>query len=185
MNIQNLIIYDSKVLFDILIEIKEKLNCNLIYKSKEDFLKINNLKDYLILSNHDINNFDNLIVINNFPIKINELIEIIHINFLKRNFNIQSEILIGNYTINLNSRSMFNKNQSLDLTEKETTLILYLKNKNKPCDVNELQKAVWNQSNELETHTVETHVYRLRKKIKDKFFDDNFIQSSKDGYRII
>ena len=36
----------------------------------------------------------------------------------------------------------------------------------------------------LDTHTVETHIYRLRKKIKDTFNDDNFIISKKDGYII-
>ena len=63
-------------------------------------------------------------------------------------------------------------------------MILYLNNKKKPCSVNELQESVWKQSTDLETHTVETHIYRLRKKIKNKFNDENFIISSKKGYEI-
>ena len=184
MNIQNLIIYDSKNIFNILNEIKEELHCNLLFKSKDDLLKTNNLENYLILSKERIQNLDNQIIIDNFPIKINDLIEKINISFLKKNFNIQSEILIGNYKINLNSRIMYKQNKSINLTEKETLAILYLKNKNEPCNINELQTLVWKQSTDLETHTVETHIYRLRKKIKKTFDDENFIISLKDGYKI-
>ena len=90
MNIQNLIIYDSKNIFNILNEIKEELHCNLLFKSKDDLLKTNNLENYLILSKQRIQNLDNQIIIENFPIKINDLIEKINISFLKKNFNIQS-----------------------------------------------------------------------------------------------
>ena len=183
MNFQNLIICDSKVIFDILNEIKEELNCNLLFKTKKEVLKISNLENYLILTVQKIDSLENQILIDNFPIQINKLLEIININLLKKNFNFQSEIIIGNYKMNLNSRTIYNKNIKLNLTEKETLLILHLKKK-KPSNVNELQRLVWNQSVELETHTVETHIYRLRKKIKDQFQDDNFIISSKEGYKI-
>ena len=86
--------------------------------------------------------------------------------------------------MNLNSRALYFQGLKLNLTEKETLVILHLKKKIKPCSVNELQKLVWKQSTNLETHTVETHIYRLRKKIKDKFNDDNFIMSLKEGYKI-
>ena len=86
--------------------------------------------------------------------------------------------------MNLNSRVLSKKNLKLSLTEKETLVILHLKNSDKECSVNELQELVWKQSTSLETHTVETHIYRLRKKIKDKFHDDNFIISLKNGYKI-
>tara|TARA_Y100000389_G_scaffold176192_1_gene187531 strand:- start:2378 stop:2935 length:558 start_codon:yes stop_codon:yes gene_type:complete len=184
MNIQNLIICDAKNIFNILIEIKEELNCKLIYKSKQDLLRLENLGDYLILSDYKIKEINNQITITNFPIKINNLIETININFLKKNFNFQSEITIGNYKINLNSRLLIKKNKTLKLTEKETLVISFLKNKIKPSSVLELQKLVWKQSNDLETHTVETHIYRLRKKIKDHFNDDNFIVSLKNGYKV-
>lgn len=184
MNVQNLIICDSKVIFDILIEIKEKLNCNLLFKTKQELSKIDNLENYLVLSETKIDFIDSQILIENFPIKIEKLFEIINISFLKKNFDFKSEINLGKYKINLNSRTLYDQNIKINLTEKETLVILYLKNKNKPCSVNELQELVWNQSTNLETHTVETHIYRLRKKIKDQFQDDNFIISLKEGYKI-
>ncbi len=184
MNVQNLIICDSKVIYYILIEIKENLNCNLLFKTKNEISKIDNLDNYLILSEKKVKNLDNQILIDHFPIKIKNLLEIINISFLKKNFNLQSEINLGNYKINLNSRILYCQDLKLNLTEKETLVILYLKNKKTPCSVKELQEFVWKQSTNLETHTVETHIYRLRKKIKDKFQDDNFIMSLKDGYKI-
>ena len=184
MNIQNLIICDSKIIFDILIEIKEELNCNLLFKSKQDLLNTKNLENYLILADHYIKDIDNQIIANNLPVRIYDLIEKINISFLKKTFNFQSEIIIGNYKINLNSRMISLENKSVHLTEKETLIILYLNSKNKPCSINELQKIVWKQSTDLETHTVETHIYRLRKKIKDQFLDENFILSYKNGYKI-
>ena len=63
-------------------------------------------------------------------------------------------------------------------------IILFIKKSNKPIKIKDLQKNVWHQVAELETHTVETHIYRLRKKIKEKFQDDNFIKSTKNGYEI-
>ena len=184
MKVQNLIIYESKVIFDILNEIKEELNCNLLFKTKQELLKIDNLENNLILTENPIGNLENQILISNFPIKLKKLIEQINISFLKKNFNLQSEVKIGPYKINLNSRVLSFQNKNLDLTEKETLMIIYLNNKDNPCSVHELQEAVWKQSTDLETHTVETHIYRLRKKIKDKFQDDKFILSSKKGYEI-
>ncbi len=184
MNIQNLIVCDSKNIFDILFEIKEELNCNLIFKTKKDLLNTKNLQNYVILSESIIENLDNQILVNNLPMKINTLIEKINMSFLKKNYNTQSEILIKNYKIDLNSRIMWKEDKSVNLTEKETLAILYLNKKDKPCSIDELQKVVWKQSTDLETHTVETHIYRLRKKIKDRFKDMNFIESHKDGYKI-
>ena len=108
----------------------------------------------------------------------------ININFLKIQFNFQSEISIGDYKLDLNSREIGKNKSTLDLTERETNLIMFLKNSSKPVKINELQKEVWGYGSELETHTVETHIYRLRKKIKDKFDDNNFIISLQDGYKI-
>ena len=184
MKVQNLIIYESKVLFDILNEIKEELNCNLLFKTKQELLKVDDLENNLILSENLINDLDNQIFISEFPIRIKKLVENINISFLKKNFNLQSKIDIGRYKINLNSRILSYQNKNLDLTEKETLMILYLNNNKKPCSVHELQEFVWKQSTDLETHTVETHIYRLRKNIKNKFQDDNFIISSKKGYEL-
>ena len=92
---------------------------------------------------------------------------------------------IGNYKINLNSREMSFKDLTLKLTEKESKVILFLSKSNKPVNVDQLQSKVWGFNSKLETHTVETHIYRLIKKINDKFNDENFIISKKDGYEIV
>ena len=97
---------------------------------------------------------------------------------------IQSSINVGQYKLDLNSRSLSISKIFLNLTEMEAKLIIYLKNSNQATDIKELQKNVWGQTADLETHTVETHIYRLRKKIKNQFNDDNFIMSTKNGYKI-
>ena len=86
--------------------------------------------------------------------------------------------------MNLNSRKIIRDDINLDLTERETNLIVYLNKSKLPVKIDELQKEVWEYSSELETHTVETHIYRLRKKMKEKFGDKNFISSLKNGYKI-
>ena len=84
----------------------------------------------------------------------------------------------------MNSRVISYEKKSLKLTEKEVEIILFLHSKNNPQKIDILQKEVWGYSENLETHTVETHVYRLRKKINEVFNDENFLISTKDGYNI-
>ena len=103
---------------------------------------------------------------------------------LKQRFSFQSNINIKNYTLNLNSRVISKNENELKLTEREIEIILFLNDKKKPQNINILQKEVWSYVRDLETHTVETHIYRLRKKISDKFNDNNFIVSLKEGYSI-
>ena len=186
MNKQNLIIYDFNELFSILNEINKDLSFNLINVSKREFpdLNLNELNSYLIITKKEISKLQNQIVLRNFPLKMNKIIEAININFLKIKFNQQSHINIGNYKLNLNSRKMFDSKKDLDLTEKEADIIIFLKNSKKPVSIDELQTHVWGHSSKLETHTVETHIYRLRKKIKNNFDDQNFIKSDKKGYFI-
>ena len=186
MNKQNLIIYDFNELFSILNEINKDLSFNLINVSKREFpdLNLNELNSYLIITKKEISKLQNQIVLRNFPLKMNKIIEAININFLKIKFNQQSHINIGNYKLNLNSRKMFDSEKDLDLTEKEADIIIFLKNSKKSVSIDELQTHVWGHSSKLETHTVETHIYRLRKKISNKFNNDNFIKSKKSGYTI-
>ena len=186
MILKKLIIYEFDTLFSILNEINENLNFELIKSDKKNFqsLKKDLTTDYLILSKYDKTSFVNQLVLPNLPIKINKLIELINIEFLKNHFNIQSNINVGGYILNLNSREITKNNKKLDLTERETNLIIYLNKSQIPISIGKLQKEVWEYGNELETHTVETHIYRLRKKIKDKFDDDKFIVSLKNGYKI-
>ena len=84
----------------------------------------------------------------------------------------------------MNSRILSNQNKELSLTEKEAEIILFLKNSKVPVNISKLQENVWGYKNKLETHTVETHIYRLRKKIKETFDNDSFITSVKSGYII-
>ena len=79
---------------------------------------------------------------------------------------------------------MIKDKKSIDLTEREINLIIFLKKISKPVKIDKIQKEVWEYGADLETHTVETHIYRLRKKIKEKFNDENFIVSSKKGYSL-
>ena len=103
---------------------------------------------------------------------------------MKKNFSDQSKVNINKYIIDLNSREMIYKNSKLKLTEKEVNTIIYLSKKNKPVNIEELEKNVWQYQSDVETHTVETHIYRLRKKIFQNFEDHNFIMSEKNGYQI-
>ena len=109
---------------------------------------------------------------------------ILNLFFLKNKFNEQSKIIIKNYLLDLNSREIKLGNKNLKLTEKEVQTILYLSKAKKPSNINELQSKVWGYHSKLETHTVETHIYRLRKKFLNTFNDQNFIMSYKHGYQI-
>ena len=186
MNNQNLLIYDLEILYEVLKELNDSLNFKIknIPKNQLKDVNFNNLSNYLILSKKKKNNLKNQIIFNNFPIKFSKLIERINIEFLKQKFNIQSNINIGLYKIDINARFMSFNNLMLKLTEKEINTLIYLLNKNVPTSIEELQKEVWGYNSELETHTVETHIHRLRKKIKKKFDEDNLIISSKNGYKI-
>ena len=183
---QNLLIYKFTELYQILDELSLDLNFNIIFVNNEDSLnkKIKELHSYLIISNKKYSHFNNQFVLDNIPINIFKLIEKINIEFLKIQFNIQSEVKVKNYTIDLNSREMIMNNKKLKLTEKEINTVTYLFNSNKPISINELEKKVWSYQSDIETHTVETHIYRLRKKILNTFNDNNFIVSEKNGYQI-
>lgn len=185
MNSKILIIYEYQILFEILNEIKESLNFQVIQSKQDDYnkLRLDPKINYLVISKNKSSNLSNNLFLENIPIKIEKLLEIININFLKNKFNNQSNIKIGKYNLDLNSRKITFKDKSLDLTERETSLIIFIKDKTN-VSVKELQKNVWEYSSSLETHTVETHIYRLRKKMKDIFGDDNFIINSRKGYSI-
>ena len=120
----------------------------------------------------------------NLPFKIIYLLEQINVKFIQQVYISQSDINVKNYALDLNARILKKNNQELKLTEREIEAIIFLQNKNEPVSVEKLQKEVWKYGEDLETHTVETHIYRLRKKIKDKFNDNNFILSEKKGYFI-
>ena len=186
MNNQNLIIYDLSFLYKILKELEYDLNLKIIEVSSKNSLnnEIKNLKSYLIITKVFLLNTDNQYIFDKSPIKISKLIEKFNIELLKQQFNDQSKININNYVINLNAREISLENTKLKLTEKEVNTILYLLKTKKPVSVDELQTNVWGYHSDIETHTVETHIYRLRKKFLNIFEDKNFIINKKNGYQI-
>ena len=133
---------------------------------------------------YKIKNKVNQLILDEFPFKIDEIIEKVNISLLKLKYNDQSKVLVGDYKIDINSREISYKDKKLKLTEREIDIILFLKNTQNPKSIENLQKEVWGHNSNLETHTVETHIYRLRKKIKDIFKNEKFIMSTKKGYII-
>ena len=186
MNNQNLIVYRFNLLYQILKELEEDIHFRIIEISDEKSLtnQIKNLNNYLIITKKQILKLNNQFILSQLPIKIFKMIEKLNIEFLKQQFVEQSQVIINDYTIDINAREMFSKNVKLKLTEKEINTIIYLSEANKPISIEELQTKVWDYRSDIETHTVETHIYRLRKKISKNFLDDNFIISRNNGYQI-
>mgnify|MGYP006076807843 FL=1 len=191
-----LCVTNSKILHEILYEIKKELNFDLIFYDdfvKEKIINIDkeNFKNviFLVINNFKINSKEQIessriLNLEKLPIKILKLIEKINIFFLRVNFKSQSNIFIKSYELNLNSRIISKNKKILKLTEKEILVILFLFNANNPKNINDLQKEVWKQKLTLETHTVETHIYRLRQKFLKVFNDKFFILSVSLGYSI-
>jgi len=171
-NIKNYDVYD-----DFIKEIKannpECLKSTIITNTK--------IKKLFLLSQIDKNT---ILTLDELPVKIEKLTDKINTQLIKQRYNFQSKINIKDYIINVNSRIITNKEKDLKLTEREIDIILFLNENKKPQSVHTLQEKVWGYSLIIETHTVETHVYRLRKKIKDKFNDGEFIISHNEGYLI-
>ena len=186
MNKKILIIYKFKYLYKILKELEEILNFKILESSEEKKLKDKSslYEDCLIITKKKIEKFNNQLILNNLPINISNLIEKLNIQFLKNQFNKKSELKIGKYTIDLNSRELKLKGIFTKLTEKEINTIVYLYKSTSSVSVRKLQLTVWGYNSNLETHTVETHIYRLRKKILKTFNDNDFLISKKDGYQI-
>tara|TARA_B110000971_G_scaffold177053_1_gene182682 strand:- start:113 stop:721 length:609 start_codon:yes stop_codon:yes gene_type:complete len=191
---QSVFIINFNSLYEILDEIKENLSFKIIkIDSENNLLKIPNIDkinsliilnpNQTSLANKDISK-KNLFNSNKFPLNLNKLLELINIRLIKLKFNQQSKINIKDYELNLNSKFLSKNDLSLKLTEKEIEIILYLNETKTKKDVSNLQKYIWDYSLDMETHTVETHIYRLRKKISNKFNDKSFILSDKKGYFI-
>ena len=197
MHSQKLHILNIPELDKIFIEIKDYFNYEVFhFNEKKDLIKkidedkkfmensiiLINKKDFSALkSNTDEKQ---IYCITRFPIKISNLIDQLNARLIQQNYSAQSNIIINKYILDINSRILRNSDNSIKLTEREIDTIVFLKNESKPVKVDVLQKKVWKYGEDLETHTVETHIYRLRKKIKDTFNDNSFIQSKKDGYII-
>ena len=195
---QSISIVKFSALYNILKEIEDLFKFKIYnYKTYDNFLDkvstnhslfsksiiVVNKKDDKLFFQNKVNN-NAILVFDKLPITIDKIIDTINIQLIKQKYNFQSKINIKNYVLNLNSRIISNKEIELKLTEREIDIILHLNENELPQSVDMLQKKVWGHLFNLETHTVETHIYRLRKKIKDKFNDSNFVISHNEGYLI-
>ena len=170
--------YNSKIL---LLEREFMTNNKINLSSFKDF-------DLPILLVSNLNNFDYKNIpyndLINLPLNIFDLKKKIIDLIAAYKFNINSSIKIKNYLIDKNSREMKNQMGLLNLTEKEINLLELLNQEKKPISKKIILNQIWKYSVDADTHTVETHIYRLRKKILDKFNDENFIKIVKGGYSL-
>ena len=154
---------------------------------------LNNKDDNKIISNSNSikicasikktfsNNFDSFLQL---PTSLREINSVVENVAAKKVFSKNSSINIKKYFLNKNEKKLSKNENEIILTEKEIQLLeLFLKDK-KPISKDKILSSVWNYSLDADTHTVETHIYRLRKKINDKFSDENFIVNNKDGYSL-
>ena len=164
-DIPNIILFHIDVLKDI--------------KTKEFIVNNNIIKICAGKKKDLIGDFDAILEL---PASLKEINAAVEKTIAKKKFNINSSIELKSYTLNKNEKKLSKMNEYIILTEKEVQLLELFLNNKKPISKDNILTAVWNYSSEADTHTVETHIYRLRKKIIDVFKDDNFILNNKDGY---
>jgi hypothetical protein len=116
------------------------------------------------------------------PTTLKEINAIVDKTVAKKKFNKNSSIEIKSYFLNKNEKKLSKLDNFIIVTEKEVQLLELFLNNKKPISKDNILSSVWNYSSDADTHTVETHIYRLRKKITDKFMDEKFILNNKDGY---
>ena len=166
---------------------KDKTNLDIVicHEEKEFDAKQDNLNNKSILkilaskNKYKASNYDGFL---NLPTSLNELNSIVEQTISKKIFSKNSSILIKDYLLNKNEKKLIKDKNFIILTEKEIQLLDLFLVQNKPISKNKILSLVWNYSSEADTHTVETHIYRLRKKINDKFSDLKFILNNKEGY---
>ena len=200
MSNQSVSLVEFPELYNILLEIKHIFSFKIHnFETKEIFLKEfdskkkDEFENSLIVLNPKINKIilnnqikdNSFLIIKNLPLSIEKLIFLLNTKLIAQRYKFQSALIVKGYSLNVNSRVIKNKSAHLKLTEKEINIILHLNGQTQPQSIQILQSKVWGYSfDNLETHTVETHIYRLRKKINDTFQDKNFIKSYDAGYRI-
>ena len=193
---QKLYIINLSNFYDIISELKEHIDYELLkFENKEIFFdkfktkSISIENSILVVPESEYNLFvkninEDQIIKYKPPINIFKFIENLNVKFIQKKYQDQSNINVKNFFLDINSRELKKDKIILKLTERETDMILFLNKSKKPVNVTTLEKEIWQHSSELETHTVETHIYRLRKKIKAEFGNDDLIKSNKDGYII-
>ena len=174
---QNNLLKNSLDDFDVIIYHHE-------YLEKKNKLKFSNdsncIKILFSPKNKNINSSLDAVI--ELPTTIKEINSMVENSVAKKKFNKNSSITIKNYLLDKNEKKLIKKNNFIILTEKEIQLLELFLNSNKPISKNKILSLVWHYSIDADTHTVETHIYRLRKKIIDKFSDEKFIFNNKEGY---
>ncbi len=193
---QKLYIINLSNFYDIISELKEHIGYEISkFDNKEIFFdkykneSVSSENSILVVHEKEYNFFvkninEDQIIKFKPPVNIFTFIENLNVRFIQRKYQDQSSIKVKDFFLDINSRELKKGKSSLKLTERETDMILFLNNSKKPANVEILEKEIWHHSSELETHTVETHIYRLRKKIKAEFGNDDLIKSNKNGYTI-
>ena len=193
---QSVSIIEFPELYNILYEVKHLFSFNIYnYSNFNDYLSkiesqnqnssivILKQKNHPIFQNNKIDK-STILILDKLPVKLEKLTDSINKNLIKKKYEFQSKLNINQYVLNLNSRIISDNINELKLTEKEIEIISFLNKEDKEQTISTLQKNVWGHSSVLDTHTVETHIYRLRKKINDCFNDENFIINFNNGYKI-
>tara|TARA_A100001011_G_scaffold380483_1_gene447871 strand:- start:448 stop:1077 length:630 start_codon:yes stop_codon:yes gene_type:complete len=166
--------------YDVILIHEDFINKNSFQKSF--LIKIKKIKILLSYSNLDLPDyFDTQL---SLPTNIKDLNEIVENSIAKKSFTKNSSIIIKGYNLDKNEKRLTKGNVSIFLTEKEIQLLELLNNNSIAIQKDKILKEVWKYADDVDTHTVETHIYRLRKKIKDQFSDNNFILNKKEGYLI-
>ena len=193
---QKLYIINLSNFYDIIKELKEHIDYELLkFDNKEIFFdkynseSISIKNSILVVHDKEYNFFvkninEDQIIKFKPPINIFKFIENLNVKFIQKRYQDQSNVNVKEFFLDINSRELKKGESILKLTERETDMILFLNNSKKPVNVETLEKEIWQYSSELETHTVETHIYRLRKKIKSEFGNNDLIKSNKNGYTI-
>ncbi len=162
--------------FDIILFHKE------FYQIKKQKNLIDNHNSMKICAGEKKDAQDNFDYFLELPTTLKEINSVIESTVAKNRFNKNSSIEVKNYLLNKNEKKLSKLNQFITLTEKEVQLLELFLNNKKPISKDNILSSVWNYSSDADTHTVETHIYRLRKKVTDKFMDDEFILNNKNGY---
>ena len=211
--IVNILVFASHNFNKTLDEIKNKLSFNLIIYDTKDYLKQTNHNYHVLFVDNefllnqkkvDLINFKSfnspILLLNDsqsrtkkdilfddelhFPFNILDLKKKVNDLLSSYKFNKNSSVKIKNYTIDKNLKIMKKDNVFINLTEKEVNLLVLLNEEKKPLNKTLILKKIWQYSIDADTHTIETHIYRLRKKVLEKFGDREFINIFKEGYSL-
>jgi len=209
----NILVFASHNFNKSLDEIKSKLSFNLVMFDSKDYLEQTNqyyhilfIDNEFLLKQKEVNlieferfNLPILLFIDSqsstkknilfhdqayLPLNILDLKKKVNDLLSSFKFSKNSSIHIKNYSIDKNLKTMSKDGKSINLTEKEVNLLVLLNEEKKPLNKKLILKKIWQYSTDADTHTVETHIYRLRKKVLDKFGDKEFINIFKDGYSL-